>query len=176
MSNNKEKAAFSSLLPILAFIKPYKWMVFAALGALLLTAGVNLSLGQGVKFVIDHGFIAGSQAQLQQAVMVLIGLISLLAVGTFCRFYLMSWIGERVSNDIRKAVFDRIVTLHPSYFEENRSGELMSRLTTDTTLLQSIIGSSFSMALRSSLMLIGGLAMLLITNLKLTLVLLPAYP
>ena len=156
MPNNKEKAAFSSLLPILAFIKPYKWVVFAALGALLLTAGVNLSLGQGVKFVIDHGFIAGSQAQLQQAVMVLIGLISLLAVGTFCRFYLMSWIGERVSNDIRKAVFDRIVTLHPSYFEENRSGELMSRLTTDTTLLQSIIGSSFSMALRSSLMLIGG--------------------
>ena len=101
MPNNKEKAAFSSLLPILAFIKPYKWVVFAALGALLLTAGVNLSLGQGVKFVIDHGFIAGSQAQLQQAVMVLIGLISLLAVGTFCRFYLMSWIGERVSNDIR---------------------------------------------------------------------------
>ena len=69
---------------------------------------------------------------------------------------------------IRKAVFDRIVTLHPSYFEENRSGELMSRLTTDTTVLQSIIGSSFSMALRSALMLVGGLAMLLFTNLKLT--------
>ncbi|WP_062568299.1 ABC transporter transmembrane domain-containing protein [Pseudoalteromonas arabiensis] len=176
MAKTKEQAAFRSLLPILAFIKPYKWVVLAALAALLLTAGVNLSLGQGVKFVIDHGFIAGSQAQLQQAVMVLIGLISLLAVGTFCRFYLMSWIGERVSNDIRKAVFDRIVTLHPSYFEENRSGELMSRLTTDTTLLQSIIGSSFSMALRSSLMLIGGLAMLLITNLKLTLVVVACVP
>ena len=79
-------------------------------------------------------------------------------MGTFSRFYLMSWIGERVSNDIRKAVFNRIVTLHPSYFEENRSGELMSRLTTDTTLLQSIIGSSFSMALRSVLMLVGGLS------------------
>ena len=171
-----EKAAFSSLLPIFAFIKPYKWMVIAALGALLVTAGVNLSLGQGVKFVIDHGFIAGSQAQLQQAVLVLIGLISLLAVGTFSRFYLMSWIGERVSNDIRKAVFNRIVTLHPSYFEENRSGELMSRLTTDTTLLQSIIGSSFSMALRSALMLVGGLVMLLVTNLKLTLVVVACVP
>ncbi|MEL0641945.1 ABC transporter transmembrane domain-containing protein [Pseudoalteromonas aliena] len=173
---NPEKAAFSSLLPIFAFIKPYKWMVVAALGALLVTAGVNLSLGQGVKFVIDHGFIAGSQAQLQQAVLVLIGLISLLAVGTFSRFYLMSWIGERVSNDIRKAVFNRIVTLHPSYFEENRSGELMSRLTTDTTLLQSIIGSSFSMALRSALMLVGGLVMLLVTNLKLTLVVVACVP
>jgi len=171
-----EKAAFSSLLPIFAFIKPYKWMVVAALAALLVTAGVNLSLGQGVKFVIDHGFIAGSQAQLQQAVLVLIGLISLLAVGTFSRFYLMSWIGERVSNDIRKAVFNRIVTLHPSYFEENRSGELMSRLTTDTTLLQSIIGSSFSMALRSALMLVGGLVMLLVTNLKLTLVVVACVP
>jgi ATP-binding cassette, subfamily B, bacterial len=171
-----EKAAFSSLIPIFTFIKPYKGVVTAALIALLVTAGVNLSLGQGVKFVIDHGFIAGSQAQLQQAVLVLIGLISLLAVGTFSRFYLMSWIGERVSNDIRKAVFNRIVTLHPSYFEENRSGELMSRLTTDTTLLQSIIGSSFSMALRSALMLIGGLAMLLFTNLKLTLVVVACVP
>jgi len=163
-SQHQDKAAFSSLIPIFEFIKPYKWVVFAALVALLLTAGVNLSLGQGVKFVIDHGFIAGSQAQLKQAVLVLIGLISLLAIGTFSRFYLMSWIGERVSNDIRKAVFERIVTLHPSYFEENRSGELMSRLTTDTTLLQSIIGSSFSMALRSALMLVGGLVMLLVTN------------
>ncbi|TVU69946.1 ATP-binding cassette domain-containing protein [Pseudoalteromonas distincta] len=175
-SPKPEKAAFSSLLPIFAFIKPYKWMVVAALGALLVTAGVNLSLGQGVKFVIDHGFIAGSKDQLQHAVLVLIGLISLLALGTFSRFYLMSWIGERVSNDIRKAVFNRIVTLHPSYFEENRSGELMSRLTTDTTLLQSIIGSSFSMALRSALMLVGGLVMLLVTNLKLTLVVVACVP
>ncbi|WP_213610269.1 ABC transporter transmembrane domain-containing protein [Pseudoalteromonas sp.] len=171
-----DKAAFSALFPIFNFIKPYKWVVLGALVALLATAGVNLSLGQGVKFVIDHGFIAGSQAQLQQAVLVLIGLISLLAVGTFSRFYLMSWIGERVSNDIRKAVFNRIVTLHPSYFEENRSGELMSRLTTDTTLLQSIIGSSFSMALRSALMLVGGLIMLLVTNLKLTLVVVACVP
>jgi len=175
-TESKDKAAFSSLIPIFQFIKPYKWVVFSALLALLVTAGVNLSLGQGVKFVIDHGFIAGSQEQLRQAVLVLIGLISLLAIGTFSRFYLMSWIGERVSNDIRKAVFERIVTLHPSYFEENRSGELMSRLTTDTTLLQSIIGSSFSMALRSALMLVGGLAMLLITNLKLTLVVITCVP
>ena len=159
-----DKAAFSALFPIFNFIKPYKWVVLGALVALLATAGVNLSLGQGVKFVIDHGFIAGSQAQLQQAVLVLIGLISLLAVGTFSRLI------------PKQLVFNRIVTLHPSYFEENRSGELMSRLTTDTTLLQSIIGSSFSMALRSALMLVGGLIMLLVTNLKLTLVVVACVP
>jgi ATP-binding cassette subfamily B protein len=168
-SAKKKSKAFSSLLPIFAFIKPYKLMLAMALLALLITAAVNLSLGQGVKFVIDNGFIAGSVEQLQSAILGLIGLISLLAVGTFSRFYLMSWLGERVSADMRKAVFNRIVTLHPSYFEENRSGELMSRLTTDTALLQSIIGSSFSMALRSILLLSGGLVMLMVTNFKLTL-------
>jgi len=161
--------SFTSLLPIFAFIKPYKLMVFYALLALLVTAAVNLSLGQGVKFVIDSGFIAGSKSQLQSAIVVLVMLITLLAIGTFSRFYLMSWLGERVSADIRKAVFNQVIKLHPSYFEENRSGEIMSRLTTDTTLLQSIIGSSLSMALRSVLMLIGGLIMLLVTNINLTL-------
>ncbi|MBL1418277.1 MAG: ATP-binding cassette domain-containing protein [Moritella sp.] len=161
--------SFTSLLPIFAFIKPYKLMVFYALLALLVTAAVNLSLGQGVKFVIDNGFIAGSESQLQSAIIVLVMLITLLAIGTFSRFYLMSWLGERVSADIRKAVFNQVIKLHPSYFEENRSGEIMSRLTTDTTLLQSIIGSSLSMALRSVLMLIGGLIMLLVTNIHLTL-------
>ena len=172
----KEEQAFKSLLPIFSFIKPYKLMVVMALIALLMTAGVNLSLGQGVKFVIDNGFIAGSEQQLTSAITGLIALIFLLAIGTFSRFYLMSWLGERVSADIRQAVFNKIVTLHPSYFEENRSGELMSRLTTDTALLQSIIGSSLSMALRSTLMLMGGIVMLLVTNLKLTLFVLVCVP
>ena len=167
-TSEKQVKALQSLLPILAFIKPYKLMVILALFALFITASVSLSLGQGVKFVIDNGFVNGSKDQLSSAILILIALISLLAVGTFSRFYLMSWLGERVSADIRKAVFERIITLHPSYFEENRSGELMSRLTTDTALLQSIVGSSFSMALRSVLTLIGGLIMLMVTNIKLT--------
>ena len=176
-SNPKEKLkAFNSLLPIFAFIKPYKLMLSLALLALLVTAVINLSLGQAVKLVIDNGFIAGSAQKLRETILGLVFLVSLLAVGTFSRFYLMSWLGERVSADIRKAVFNRIVTLHPSYFEENRSGELMSRLTTDTALLQSIIGSSFSMSLRSLFMLIGGLVMLFVTNLKLSLVVIVAVP
>jgi len=172
----QQKDAFTSLLPILKFLSPYKKHVLAALLALVLTSMVSLSLGQGVKFVIDSGFIAGSEQQLTLAILVLIGLISLLALGTFCRFYLMSWLGERVSGDIRKAVFKQIIALHPSYFEENRSGELTSRLTTDTVLLQSIIGSSFSMALRSGFMLVGALVMLFITNFKLTLIVLVTLP
>jgi len=172
----EQQDALKSLFPILAFIIPYKKQVAGALLALVLTAMVSLSLGQVVKYVIDSGFIAGSEAQLTQAILMLIGLISLLAIGTFCRFYLMSWLGERVSGDIRKAVFKQIIALHPSYFEENRSGELMSRLTTDTVLLQSIIGSSFSMALRSGFMLFGALVMLFITNLKLTLIVLATLP
>ncbi|KZN52099.1 ABC transporter transmembrane domain-containing protein [Pseudoalteromonas luteoviolacea] len=172
----KQQKAITSLLPIVAFIKPYKWVALLALLVLLITAGLNLSIGQGVKFVIDSGFIAGSKEQLTQAISGLVVLISLVAVGTFCRFYLMSWLGERVSADIRKAVFNQIVHLHPSYFEENRSGEMMSRLTTDTTLLQSIVGSSFSMALRSALVLLGGLIMLLVTNIKLTLLVVACVP
>lgn len=174
--DKKQQQAFKSLLPILAFLKPYKLMVCLALLALLLTSGVSLSLGQGVKFVIDNGFVSGSKQQLSTAILGLVFLIFLLAIGTFSRFYIMSWLGERVSADIRSAVFNQIVKLHPSYFEENRSGELMSRLTTDTALLQSIIGSSFSMALRSSLMLLGGLIMLLVTNLKLTMFVMASVP
>jgi ATP-binding cassette subfamily B protein len=170
------KKSLKNLTPIFAFVLPYKKMLFGALAALLLTSAVSLSLGQGVKFIIDNGFIAGSKEQLTSAVGVMLIMISLLSIGTFSRFYLMSWLGERVSADIRKKVFNQLLNLHPSYFEENRSGEIMSRLTTDTTLLQSIIGSSFSMALRSCLMLIGGMAMLLVTNWKLSLIVIACVP
>jgi len=168
--------AYQSLLPIFSFIKPYKGTVALALFFLMFTAGISLSLGQGVKMVIDSGFISGSVDQLTSTILMLIGMIFLLAFGTFFRFYLMSWLGERVSADIRTAVFNQIIHLHPSYFEENRSGELMSRLTTDTALLQSIIGSSFSMALRSFFMLLGGLVMLFVTNFKLSMIVVVCVP
>lgn len=175
-NKTRNKKSLNSLFPIFAFVLPYKKMLTAALLALLFTAVVSLSLGQGVKLIIDNGFIAGSIDELSSALAIMMSMIVLLAIGTFTRFYLMSWLGERVSADIRKAVFNQLVSLHPSYFEENRSGELMSRLTTDTTLLQSIIGSSFSMALRSMLMLIGGLFMLFLTNLKLTAIVIAFVP
>ena len=99
-----------------------------------------------------------------------------MASGTYLRFYLVSWLGERVSADIRQAVFNNVVELSPAYFDDARSGEITSRLTTDTTLLQTIIGSSFSLALRSSISLAGALILLLVSNLKLTLLLLTSVP
>ena len=172
----KPKAGLSVLLPLIGYVRPYKKAVAMALLALFFTAAVSLSIGQGVKMVIDQGFIARSKDALASSIGLLAIMIVLMSVGSFVRFYFMSWIGERAIADIRKAVFQRLIYLHPAYFEDNRSGEIMSRLTTDTTLLQSIIGSSFSMALRSALMLIGGIAMLIYTNVKLTTFVLAGVP
>jgi ATP-binding cassette subfamily B protein len=158
----------SVLLRLGKFLLNYKGTLVAAGCALVFTAGITLAMGQGVKILIDDGFVAGSLEQLNNAALFIVAIAILMAIGTYARFYLVSWLGERVSADIRQAVFDHLITLHPSYFEENRSGEIMSRLTTDTTLLQTVIGSSASMALRSILTFIGGLILLLITNLKLT--------
>lgn len=159
-----------ALLPVLRFLKPYKLQMVGAGLALIFTAGATLSLGRGIQVLIDHGFGGGGSADLRNAITLLIVIAAAMAAGTFARFYLVSWLGERVSADIRKSVFDNIVRLHPGFFETNRSGEIMSRLTTDTTLLQTIIGSSLSMALRSSLTLTGALVMMFITNLKLSLI------
>jgi ATP-binding cassette subfamily B protein len=179
MSINSERPVatkLSSILQILRLVAPYRWRWICAIIALLFTAGITLTIGQGVRMVIDDGFVAGSVSQLQQGIYLLLGLSLLMAAGTFVRFYLVSWLGERVSADIRSAVFNNIVGLSPGSFDNNRSGEIMSRLTTDTTLLQSIIGSSFSLALRSSISTIGALIILIITNLKLTLVILGCVP
>ena len=166
----------STLLQLVQFMLPYRRYWLGAMVALLLTAGVTLAIGQGVKGVIDNGFIAGSISQLNQSIIVLVVMAILMALGTFVRFYLVSWLGERVTADIRQAVFDNIINLHTSYFETNRSGEIMSRLTTDTTLLQSIIGSSFSMALRSIVTTTGALLMLFVTNVKLSLIIVAGVP
>lgn len=167
--------ALGSLIPVLGFLRPYKLRLLAASAALLFTAAATLSMGRGLQVLIDQGF-AGDSADLRAAIGLLLLIAAAIALGTFARFYLVSWLGERVSADIRKAVFDNIVRLHPGYFEVNRSGEIMSRLTTDTTLLQTIIGSSFSMALRSGLTLVGALVMMVITNLQLSLYIAVAVP
>lgn len=175
-SSNKGVEKLSILLQLWPFIAPYKMLLVAALLALLVTAGASLAIGQGIRLLIDQGFIGGSLAQLNAAVLFLGGITLAVAVGTFVRFYLISWLGERVVADMRKAVFSRLLSLPPSYFESNRSGEIMSRLTTDTSLLQNIIGSSLSMAVRNLLTFTGGLVLLLITNLKLSLVVLACVP
>ncbi|MCG9725600.1 ABC transporter ATP-binding protein/permease [Vibrio brasiliensis] len=171
--NNKN---LSILLELLTFIKPYKLKVAAALIALVLTASLTLSVGQGVRVLIDQGFAQQSTQELGSAIGFILLITVLISIGTFFRFYLVSSVGERVSADIRLAVFNHVITLHPSYFETNGSGDIMSRITTDTTLLQSIIGSSFSMAMRSALMCAGAIIMLFATNIKLTLIVLASVP
>ena len=160
----KPSQKLSSLRYLITYLTPYKIYCLGALLALIVTSGISLLMGQGLKFVIDAGFGQNSLELLNQSLVILVVLAVVMAAGTFTRFYLVSWLGERVSADIRADVFNHLTSLHPSYFETNRSGEITSRLTTDTTLLQTIIGSSVSMALRSTLTTLGGLIMLFVTN------------
>ena len=166
----------SVLLSLMQFFKPYKLQMWVFITALVCTSAVTLSIGQGLRMVIDQGFVQQSLEHLNQAIMFIVIASVLMAIGTYVRFYLISWLGERVTADLRKAVFDHIVGLHPAFFETNRSGDIMSRLTSDTTLLQSIIGSSASIALRSAISFSGALIMLLVTNFKLSLMIVLAVP
>lgn len=158
-----------NLAPVLRFLRPYRGAVIGATLALVVTAGVTLSVGQGLRLLIDQGFINGSPELLRNSIGVFVAMILVLAAGTFARFYLVSWVGERVSADIRKAVFDHVIRLHPGFFESNFASEIQSRITTDTTLLQTVIGSSASIALRNLLMFIGGVVLLFVTNPRLSL-------
>ncbi|WP_455173059.1 ABC transporter transmembrane domain-containing protein [Azospirillum largimobile] len=153
---------------LVPFLLPYKWRILGAMVALTVAAGTVLGLGQGMRVLIDQGFAGGDTSLLDRALLVLLGVIALMAASTYGRFYLVSWIGERVVADIRRAVYDHVLTLSPGFFETTKTGEILSRLTTDTTLLQVVVGSSASIALRNALLFLGGTGMLLITSPKLT--------
>jgi len=165
-----------SLRPALDFLTPYRWRVVAASFALMLTASVTLAVGQGLRLIIDQGFQAGSPNLLKVNIGVLSCIIVVLAAGTYVRYYFVSWIGERVSADIRNAVYAHLIHLHPGFFETNAPSEIQSRITTDTTLLQTVIGSSISIALRNALMFLGGIVLLVITNARLSMLVLICAP
>ena len=167
---------YRQLLELFRFAKPYRWQIAGATLALLVAAGTTLAMGAGLRLLIDQGFGAGDSALLDRAVLILFGVSVLLAFGTFARFYLVSWVGERVVADIRKAVFNHIIGLSPGFFEITRTGEVVSRLTTDTTLLQVVVGSSVSIALRNTLLIVGGMVMLFVTSPKLTMLVLAVVP
>ena len=122
----------------------------------------------GIRRLVDDGFAAGNAELLDDALLVLLVFIIFLACATYARFFIVSWIGERVVADMRKAVFDHVLTLSPGFYETTRVGEVMSRLTADTTLLQTVVGSSASMALRNVLLFFGGSVMLVITSPRLS--------
>ncbi|MGQ9369915.1 ABC transporter transmembrane domain-containing protein [Azospirillum sp. ST 5-10] len=153
---------------LLPFLLPYRWRIAGAALALTVAAATVLGLGQGMRVLVDQGFAEGDAALLDRALLVLLGVIALLAGSTYGRFYLVSWIGERVVADLRRAVYDHVLRLSPGFFETTRTGEILSRLTTDTSVLQVVVGSSVSIALRNLLLFVGGTAMLLVTSPKLT--------
>jgi ATP-binding cassette subfamily B protein len=141
--------------------------VAVALLALVVAAGCVLALGQGLKLVVDQGFGSGSPALLDGALAAMIGVAALLSAATFVRFYLMMALGERVVTDLRRAVFNHILALEPGYFEATRTGEVISRLTNDATLLQQVIGYGLSMFVRNLLMMAGAVVMMFVVSWKL---------
>ena len=172
----KRRSSSRLLASTSVFLKPYLTQITIASVALVFTAALTLGLVQYVRLIVDRGFVEGSTESLNTAILGFLIVAVLQAIGTFARFYWVSWLGERVTADIRKAVYKHIINLHPGYFEDNLSGEIQSRITTDTTLIQSVIGSSASIALRNLLMMIGGTLFLFITNPKLTSVVLLCIP
>lgn len=167
-SSVKTASRWQTIRRAAQFIVPYRRQVIYSLLALLFTASITLSIGQGIRLLIDQGFATQSKELLSHYVLTFLALVIALAVGTFTRYYWVTWLGERVIADIRRQVFTHLIHLHPGFFEANRSLEIQSRLTADMTLLQTVIGSSVSFALRNLIMMLGGIAWLFITNAKLT--------
>ena len=163
----------SQLRPVLEFALPY-WRVAALAGvALIAAAAGTLGIGRVLQLLIDN---FNSIADVNRTFILLLGVVAVIAVGTFGRYFLVMWLGERVVADLRSAIYHQVIGLSPAFFEKNKTGEILSRITTDTTLIQSIVGASASMALRNILLLIGGLIMLIVTSPKLSGLIILAVP
>ena len=162
-------AAFKGLFP---FLRPYRRQFILAGIALLFAAGATLAIPAAFKQMIDLGFGAAAGAHsiknVDATFLALFGVATVLGIATAARFYMVSWLGERVTADIRSAVYSHVVNQSPEFFETTQTGEVLSRLTTDTTLIQAVVGTSISVALRNVLLFIGGLVMLFVTDAKLT--------
>ena len=179
MSTAADRPRAKSLHPLRAlipFVMPYRGMMAAALGALLVASVAMLALPLALRQIIDHGLVASNAGTINRS---FIGfLVAAVVFGVFAglRFYLVTWLGERVVADVRSAVYRRVVRMDPLFFETTRVGEVLSRLTTDTTLVQAISGVNLSIILRSTLSLLGALVMLTLTSAKLTAAILVMIP
>ncbi|MEM8951281.1 MAG: ABC transporter transmembrane domain-containing protein, partial [Pseudomonadota bacterium] len=158
------------------YLRPYRLQLVLTLVALVLSASAVLVFGAGFRYLIDGAFGQGEAEALDHALKAALIVVVILAVATFARAYLVSWLGERLVADLRKDVYGHVVSLSPGFFEVTRTGEVLSRLTADTSVVQSVISSSLSQALRNILLLLGGLVLLFVTNLKLTLLILIVVP
>lgn len=163
-AKSRRIGALQALWP---FMRPHRWLIVAALCALTFTAAISLTLPLAVRRVVDN-FRSGELDLLDQYFLAALGIALLLALGTGLRYALVTRLGERVVADMRKAVFERVIGMSPAFYENIMTGEVLSRITTDTTLIQSVLGSSASIALRNMLIFLGGLALMLATSAKLT--------
>jgi ATP-binding cassette subfamily B protein len=169
-------SALGQLRFLVHYARPYRRQILAAAGALLVAAACFIVVGQGLKRVIDEGFVQANPAALNQALLALLAVVVAMAGATYTRFFFVSWLGERMIADIRRDAFDHMLKLSPGFFEATRTGELISRLTADTALLETVIGSSVSMALRNAVLGAGSLVMLFLTSWKLTFLVLLGVP
>jgi ATP-binding cassette, subfamily B, bacterial len=166
----ERRAKSKNLAPLRAlkpFLMPYRGMIAAAGFALAIAAAATLAMPIAVRGVIDHGFSAEDASRIGQYFLALIAVAGVLGCAAAIRFYLVTWIGERVTADVRARVFSHMLSLSPNFYETTRTGEVLSRLTADTTLIQIVVGSSASFALRNIVMGIGAIIMMIVTSPKL---------
>ncbi len=165
-----------NLLQVSSYLKPYKLMLFGVFISLIITSAAVLFISKGVKIFIDEGISGNNSAMLDQSLFFLFGIIIILASFTFLRFFLITWTGEKVIADLRKDIYNQMLRLSPGYYEKNSAGEVLAYIIADTSLLLTVIGSSLSVALRNAVLFIGGIAMLVFTSKKLTLMILVLIP
>ncbi|MFK8015866.1 MAG: ABC transporter transmembrane domain-containing protein, partial [Gammaproteobacteria bacterium] len=165
----KKRRGVGPLRKLVPFVLPYKRQIVLALLMMLIAAGATLSLPVAVRSMIDNGFNAANAERIDRHFIALFGVAMVMGISAAARFYFVSWIGERVVADVRTAVYRHVIQMSPEFFETTRTGEVLSRLNTDTTLIQTVVGSSASIALRSALMLVGAATLLVITSPRLAL-------
>ncbi len=170
------RSRISSLALLIVYMRPYRRQAVGAATALVVGSGLLLALGQGVRRFIDLGFASGSQAHLTASALGMFGVVAVLAAATFARFYLISWLGERIAGDLRRAVFERVISLSPACLETARTGDILTRLTSDISVLQALIGSAISLWLRNAILAVGAFGLLFATSPKLTALILLVIP
>lgn len=167
-ANIPAKGKIGSLRYLLRYLYPYRKLTAGAAIALVMTSSVVLGMGTALRHLIDQGIRKGDQHLLNQGYLILLGVVVALAIGTYTRYLLVSLVGEKVVADIRRDVFAKVLSMHTAYFESSRTGDLIARITTDTTLLQTVVGSSVSVFFRNLLLFVGGFILLVITSVKLS--------
>ena len=175
-SDRPKGTSLKPLRALLPFLAPYRGRMLLALGALLIAAAAMLFLPMTLKNVIDEGFSAENVNAINRYFLWLLLAAAVFATFASLRFYLVGWIGERVVSDVRTAVYERVIRMDPAFFEVTKTGEVLSRLTTDTTLIQSLSGAGLSILLRSTVSFVGSLVLLVYTSWKLSIVILVLIP